>query len=207
MAAGARHAPLRQQQRLALGAPPGSAARQGCARRLGPGSPPRGRGSGGVRDMLAEQRGGRGFAPGPLRQDPLLLPRTLLDTRASVSPPSSRGLQQLPHGPSLVRWARERRAGAPPPPLPRPGARPARRPRALAPCPVQQPPAPPLVLVAAGLDVSRGPLPTNSAGTGESAARAVGRLAGAGRDRRSPFRIEEGAPAILGPQARRFPLG
>ena len=111
----------------ALEEPPGSAARQGCARRRGPGSPPRGRRSGGVRDMLAEERGGRGFCLGPLRQDPLLFPRALLGTGASVSPPSSRGLQQLPHGFSLVRWARDRLAGAPPPRPPGPGARPARR--------------------------------------------------------------------------------
>lgn len=65
---------------------------------------------------------------------PLLFPRTPLGTGDAASPACSRGLQQLPHGPSLVRWARERRAGgAPPSRLPRPGARPARRPRARAP--------------------------------------------------------------------------
>lgn len=59
-------AAARARSRLAptLGAPPGSAARQGCARRRGPGSPPRGWRSGGVRDMLAEKEGRRGA---PLR--------------------------------------------------------------------------------------------------------------------------------------------
>lgn len=41
----------------------------------------------------------------------------------AASPPSSRALQQLPHGRSLVRWARDR--ALLPPRLPLPGARPA----------------------------------------------------------------------------------
>ncbi|KAM7087353.1 uncharacterized protein WM277_027805 [Molossus nigricans] len=78
-----------------------------------------------------ERRGPRHAGFGEGRKGLLLLPQAPLGTGDSESPPNSRGLQQLTHGLSLVRWALERRAGgragAPPPRLPQPGARPARR--------------------------------------------------------------------------------
>lgn len=82
--------------------------------------------------MLAEERGGRDCSR-DRRGRPLRVPRALLGTGDTASPPSSRGLQQLPPGPRLVRWARERRrAGGRSSPVPAPAGRAPRPPRARA---------------------------------------------------------------------------
>lgn len=115
---------------------PDSAARQGCARRRGPGTPPRRRRSGGLRDILAEDTGGRGFSPGPLQQPLPFSSGNSRGRRLGVAPRLPRAAT-VTSRPCLVRWARERallprgcpgRARAPPAALSR---RPRVRARAL----------------------------------------------------------------------------
>ncbi|KAF3829964.1 hypothetical protein GH733_001389 [Mirounga leonina] len=141
--------------------------------------------------MLTEERGGRDCSRDRAAAPPC--PRALLGTADSASPPSSRGLQQLAPGPSLVRWARERRrAGGRSSPVPAPGGRAPRPPLARARVPSRR--------RRRRRGREQGTPPTERARTGESAA-------GAGRGGRGPLRMEGDKPANLGPQARRFPLG
>lgn len=122
-------------------APRASQSGHGCAcRRRRPGSPARGLRGGGVRLMPAVESGERGFSvsQGRLPRTPFPFPlRHGSGRETAASPPSSRALQQLPHGRSLVRWARERAL------LPR-GC----------PCRARAPPAAPRAPVT-GLDASR----------------------------------------------------
>ncbi|XP_027433690.1 translation initiation factor IF-2-like [Zalophus californianus] len=149
--------------------------------------------------MLAEESGRRDCSR-DRRGRPLRVPRALLGTGDSASPPSSGGLQQLAPGPSLVRWARERRrAGGRSSPVPAPGGRAPRPPLARARVLSRRPRRRP--------GRERGTPPTERARTGESAAGASQRPAGAGSGGRGPLRMEGDKPANLGPQARRFPLG
>nr|XP_055138317.1 uncharacterized protein LOC129484388 [Symphalangus syndactylus] len=193
---GTQHTPLVPQRPLVLPDPslhvrgaPWLATRQGCAGRHGPGSPPSGLRSGGVRDMLAEESGGRGFSPGPVWLPPPFPSGTSRDWRLGVAS-QLRWLQQLPHGPSLVRWARERRAGAPPLRLPRPGARPARA-RALSRRHPRR---------GRPTGTRAGTLPTQRAQDEESAAAAVRRPAGTEREGRGHLRMGGAGPPSWDPR-------
>lgn len=197
---GARHAPLGPRRPLARPQPPaprsGRPPAQGCARRRGPGSPPRGRRSGGVRDMLAEGRGGRGCSRDRCGR-PLSVPRAPLGTGDSASPPSSRGLQQLPPGPSLVRWARERRrARWRSSPVPTPGRR---------------APRPPLARARAPSRRYRGREPgsprSERARTRESVAGATWGPTLAGRDRRGTLPGGRGQARCPGTPGAQVPFG
>lgn len=193
---GTQHTPLLPQRPLAFPDPspcvrgaPRLTTRQGCARRHGPRSPPRGLRSGGVRDMLAEERGRRGFSPGPVWLPPPFPLGTSRDWRLGVAS-QLRWLQQLPHGPSLVRWAREQRAGAPPPRLSRPGARPARA-RALSRRhPRRRRPT----------GTRAGTPPTRRARAEESAAEAVRRPARTKREGRGLLRMGGASPPSWDPR-------
>lgn len=182
-ALGARTARAPSPPAPALGAPPGSVARQGCARRRGPGSPPRGRRSGGVRHILAVQRGARGFSlsVGHLSG---------LETGAASQLPRAATVTSRPQpGPLGARAGGL--AGAPPPRLPWPGA----RPRRACPRPVPPPLVPPLLArPPARCRRGTGTSLAKRDGTGESAVAAPGRPDRAGRDGRGLLRMEGASP-------------
>lgn len=151
---GAPHAQLGPRRLLALPQPQPARSGHPPARlrvRAAPVAAARGprRAGGGAAGSATcwRRRGAEGTALGTVRGRPLPVPRAPLGTGDSASPPSSRGLQQLPPGPRLVRWARERRrAGGRSSPRACPGrarAPPAARSLARArPRPVPPPPLP-----------------------------------------------------------------
>lgn len=190
----------RSPSRLAptLGAPPARRRVRAAPAAAAWGPRRAGGGAAGSGTCWLRKRGGGGL-PGPPAAGPrpLPVPRALLGLERRRRPGSC-GLQQLPLGPSLVRWARERRAGAPPAAAPAGCAPRLARPPARARAPARpQPRAPPLLPAACPV-AGWGPQPSQRAQTGRARLAAARRPGSRLGGMEGSFRIERGKPADPG---------